>query len=114
VWTAAFNPSGSRIVSVSLDKTIRIWDVATARQIAALRRRGTRYVASAAFHPDGSRIVVASGETARIWGASIATMSTKQLIAEVCLQLHGLSRLTRDEMRLVGYAEDAAEIDVCG
>ena len=37
----------------------------------------------------------------------------KQLIAEVCLQLHGLSRLTRDEMRLVGYAEDAAAIDVC-
>ena len=97
----------------SSENAAYIWDVATARQIAALRRRGTSYVASAAFHPDGSRIVVASGETARIWDASIAIISTKALMAEACLQLHGLTKLTRDEMRLVGYAEDAPEIDVC-
>jgi len=40
-------------------------------------------------------------------------MSTKALMAEACLRLHGLTKLTRDEMRLVGYAEDAPEIDVC-
>jgi len=68
----------------------------------------------AAFRPDGSRIVVASeNKTARIWDGPIATTPTKQLMAEVCLQLHGLTRLTRDEMRLVGYAEDARAIDVC-
>jgi WD40 repeat protein len=112
VHSASFSPDGSRIVTTS-ENAAYIWDVATARQIAALRRRGTSYVASAAFHPDGSRIVVASGETARIWDASIAIISTKALMAEACLQLHGLTKLTRDEMRLVGYAEDAPEIDVC-
>ena len=78
-----------------------------------LRRRGS-LVRFAAFHPDGVRILVASEDnTARIWEAPIATMSTKALMADACLRLHGLSKLTRDEMRLVGYAEDAPEIDVC-
>jgi WD40 repeat protein len=68
----------------------------------------------AAFHPNGSRIVVASEDrTARIWDAPVATMSTREFIADACVQLRGLSKLTRDEMRLVGYADDAAEIDVC-
>ena len=39
-------------------------------------------------------------------------MSTKELIAEACLRMRGLTKLSRDEMRLVGYAEDATEIDV--
>jgi hypothetical protein len=34
-------------------------------------------------------------------------------MAQACLQIHGLSKLTRDEMRLVGYAEDVTAIDVC-
>jgi hypothetical protein len=57
--------------------------------------------------------VASEDKTARIWDTPIATMATKQLMAEVCLQLHGLTRLTRDEMRLVGYAEDVPAIDVC-
>ena len=52
-------------------------------------------------------------KTARVWDARIGTMSTKELIAEACLRLRGLTRLSRDEMRLVGYAEDASEIDAC-
>ena len=40
-------------------------------------------------------------------------MSTRELIADACLRLRGLTRLSRDEMRLIGYAEDATEIDVC-
>jgi hypothetical protein len=57
--------------------------------------------------------VASEDKTARIWDAPIATMSTKALMADVCLRLHGLTKFTRDEMRLVGYAEDAREIDVC-
>jgi hypothetical protein len=30
---------------------------------------------------------------------------------EDILQLHGLTKLTRDEMRVVGYAGNATEID---
>ena len=70
--SAAFSPDGSRIVTASGDKTARIWDAASAKEIAVLRGHdGAVY--SAAFSPDGSRIVTASGDkTARIWDAASA------------------------------------------
>jgi hypothetical protein len=72
VTSVAFSPDGSRIVTASLDKTARIWDAATAKEIAVLRgHEDTVY--SAAFSPDGSRIVTASlDKTARIWDAATA------------------------------------------
>ena len=68
--SATFNPDGSRIVTTSSDKTARIWDVATAKEIAVLRgHEGS--VSSATFSPDGSRVVTASWDkTARIWDAA--------------------------------------------
>ena len=35
--SAAFSPDGSRIVTASDDKTARIWDAATGKEIAVLR-----------------------------------------------------------------------------
>ena len=70
--SAAFSPDGSRIVTASADKTARIWDAATAKEIAVLRGHDDA-VNSAAFSPDGSRIVTASDDkTARIWDAATA------------------------------------------
>ena len=69
---------------------------------------------SAAFGPDGSRVVTASDDkTARIWDTHLLTMSAKELLAEACRQLASSTRLTRDEMRLAGYSDNATEIDVC-
>jgi WD40 repeat protein len=72
-------------------------------------------VSSADFSPDGKRIVTASDDsTARIWDVHFATMSTKGLIAEVCLhRLRGFTVLSRDEMRLAGYPGSTPPIDVC-
>ena len=114
VWSAAFSPDGSRIVTASGDRTARIWDAATATEIAVLRGRYEQVV-SAAFSPDGSRIVTASGDrTARIWDVRFATMPAKDLVAEVCTRrLRGVTKLTREEMRLAGYPDSTPEIDVC-
>jgi dipeptidyl aminopeptidase/acylaminoacyl peptidase len=72
VTSAAFSPDGSRIVTASAASTARIWDAATAKEIAVLRGHAS-HVNSAAFSPDGSRIVTASRDwTARIWDAASA------------------------------------------
>ena len=57
--SAAFSPDGTRIVTASWDKTARIWDAATGKEITVLRGHESQ-VCSAAFSPDGTRIVTAS------------------------------------------------------
>jgi WD40 repeat protein len=111
--SAAFSPDGSRIVTASGDTTARIWDVASAKEIAGLRGHVSN-VWSGAFSPDGSRIVTASYDnTARIWDAHLQTMSVKGLLMEACTRLAGVTRLTRDEMRLAGYPDSMPQIDAC-
>jgi hypothetical protein len=111
VYSAAFSPDGSRIVTASEDKTARIWDVATGKEITVLRGHD-RKVNSASFSTDGSRIITASDDTtARVW--HVEAMSAKRLLAEACARLAGDMKLTREEMRLVGYPDSMPEIDVC-
>src|SRR5262249_14153268 len=100
--------------TASADKTARVWDAAIGKEIAVLRGHADGVV-SAAFSSDGARVVTASSDkTALVWDVRVATMSAQDLIAEVCLRrLRGLTTLTRDEMRLAGYADDAPLIDVC-
>jgi WD40 repeat protein len=113
LYSAACSPNGARIVTASLDITTRIWDAASAKEIAVLRGH-TGSVTSAAFSPDGSRIVTASQDkTARIWDARLLTMAVKDLLTQACLRLAGLTELTREEMRLAGYPESMPQIDVC-
>ena len=55
---------------------------------------------STAFSPDESRIVTASGDkTARIWDATLLTMSVKDLLMEAGTRLAGVTK----EMRLADY-----------
>jgi len=70
VWSAAFSPDGTKIVTASSDKTAKVWDAATGKELATLRGH-TNSVTSAAFSPDGTKIVTASYEgTAKVWDAA--------------------------------------------
>jgi WD40 repeat protein/serine/threonine protein kinase len=70
VKTARYSHDGGRIVTASRDKTVRIWDAATGREIMNLTGH-TGPVNSAAFSPDDRSILTASFDrTARIWDAA--------------------------------------------
>jgi hypothetical protein len=83
VLTAVFSPDGSRVATASYDKTARIRDVATAKEIAVLGGHHDR-VEPIASSPDGNRIVAASDDkTAKIWNVHAPTMATTSLKAIV-------------------------------
>ncbi len=72
MFSAAFSPDSKRIVTASVDKTVRLWDAETGEPIGAPLRGHDDAVNSAAFSPDGKRIVTASKDgTARLWNSEI-------------------------------------------
>jgi WD40 repeat protein len=68
--SAAFSPDGMRVVTASADKTARLWDVDSGRQINVLEGH-TSEVTMASYSPDGASVVTASRDrTARVWDAA--------------------------------------------
>jgi WD40 repeat protein/serine/threonine protein kinase len=66
----AFSPDGHRLAAASIDKTARIWDIATGREVVTLRGHQAG-VGSVAFSPDGTKLATGSGDkTARVWDAA--------------------------------------------
>jgi WD40 repeat protein len=68
--SVAFSQDGSRVVSGSRDKTVRIWIVTTGEVEAELKGH-TDWVTSVAFSQDGSRVLSGSDDkTVRIWNVT--------------------------------------------
>ena len=70
VNAAAYNPTGTRIVTGSSDRTAKVWDANTGAELLTLARHSDA-VLSVAYSADGTRIVTAgSDNTAKMWDAN--------------------------------------------
>jgi len=68
VYCVSVTPDGKTVVSGSIDKTLKVWDLATGRCRATLKGH-TGSVSGVAVTPDGKTIVSGSSDkTLKVWG----------------------------------------------
>lgn len=106
VTSAAFSNDGTRIVTASGDRTMRVWDAATAKLKLTIDEAGP--VHSAVFSPDGTRIVTASDdETVRLWDAE-----TGKLLQTLEGHAHRVrsAAFAREGTRIVADSLDGARV----
>ena len=68
VQSVSFSPDGTRIVSGSMDNTVRLWDAVTGAHLQTLKGHSDE-VQSVSFSPDGTNIVSRSYANTMLWDA---------------------------------------------
>jgi WD40 repeat protein len=67
VYSVAYSPDGKRLATGSVDKTAKLWDAATGKELRTFSGH-TDWVTGVAFSPDGTRLATASADkTVRVW-----------------------------------------------
>jgi WD40 repeat protein len=67
VWSVVYSPDGRYLASGSWDKTIKIWEVATGKELRTLTGH-SQTVFSVVYSPDGRYLASGSADkTIKIW-----------------------------------------------
>ena len=66
VYSVAFSPDGKKFVTAGGDRTARVWDAESGKELQKLVGHNDD-VYSAAFSPDGKKVVTAGRDAVRIW-----------------------------------------------
>jgi WD40 repeat protein len=67
VYSVAFSPDGKQLVSGSHDKTIKLWDVTTGREIKTFSGLPPSTIITVCFSPDGKQILSGSFDGIKLW-----------------------------------------------
>src|SRR5262249_15419372 len=109
ITTVAYAPDGRRLASVSLDNTVRVWDITTGRPVHTLRLGSSSTAGTSsqglAFSSDGQRVAAAGGEEAvKVWDAV-----TGQLLHDFHEAARSLA-FSPDARRLAWAAPDGLKV----
>ncbi|MBN3881361.1 MAG: hypothetical protein HWQ42_34940 [Nostoc sp. JL23] len=86
VYSVAFSPDGKTIASASSDKTVKVWDAVTAKEITSFKGHSDAVI-GVAFSPDGKTIASASSDnTVKVWAY---LNNLDDLIVYSCARLRG-------------------------
>src|SRR3984893_1814063 len=103
IRSTSFSPDGTRIVSGSYDKTVRVWDAVTGGHLQTLEGHSD-WITSVSFSPDGTRIVSGSHDnTVREWDA--VTGGLLQTLEGRSAEVTSVS-FSRDATRIVSASDD--------
>ena len=68
VLTIVVSPDGRRLLTGGFDKTLRLWDADTGKELRVFEGH-TDAILAVALSPDGKRVLSASGDLVRLWDA---------------------------------------------
>ena len=75
IRSVMFSPDGTRIVSGSHDRSIKLWDAETGAEIRTINGH-TNNVFSVAFSPDGTSVALYNGVSVGVWAVGDVLKNT--------------------------------------
>ena len=89
VRSVSWSPDGTKVASGSDDETVRIWEVATGKQLSQLTGH-SNWVTSVSWSPDGKRLASGSYDnTVRIW-----EVATGKELSQLTVHLNGVTSVS--------------------